>query len=207
MNERVRRLPAGADHTEIVAVLARAFWHDPLFDFLSDGDLLSEYRVLPRVFRTAMTDFRVEEAELYVADVSGRPRSFAGWLGPGTFPRSRTARLVRDGRAAALLARLHHRRAAAALLREVDRRHPTQPHWYLALLGTDPGAQGRGLAGAVLSPVLGRCDLEGVPAYTETQKEENVAWYGRRGFEMIDELHVRGAPPIWRLWRDPRPPR
>ena len=52
----VRRLEDERDDGELVAVAARAFWHDPLFDFLTNGDLLDEYRVLPHVFRTAMTD-------------------------------------------------------------------------------------------------------------------------------------------------------
>ena len=104
-----------------------------------------------------------------------------------------------------MLGRLHHRRAAAALLREVERRHPADDHWYLALLATDPTRQGRGLGTALLGPILGRCDAEGQPAYTETQKEGNVAWYARSGFALIDEVHVRGAPTIWRLWRDPKP--
>jgi hypothetical protein len=63
-------------------------------------------------------------------------------LGPGTFPRSPGSRLTRNLRAAALLLRLHNRRAAAALLNEVERRHPVEPHWYLGLLATDPGAHG-----------------------------------------------------------------
>lgn len=201
----VRRLRAGDDGGEIIAVLARAFWDDPLFDFLTDGDLLAEHRLLPHVFAAAMTDFRSALAELYVAEVAGRPRSFAGWLGPGSLPRSRSARMARDLRAAVLLVRLRHRRAAATLMKEVERRHPTEPHWYLALLGTDPGARGRGFGTALLAPVLGRCDVDGVPAYTETQKEENVAWYGRLGFATIDELRLPGLPPIWRLWRDPQP--
>ncbi len=46
----------------------------------------------------------------------------------------------------------------------------------LALLATNPGAQGRGLGSSLLGPVLDRCDSEGIPAYTETQKHENVSW-------------------------------
>ena len=205
MRQSVRRLATESNHSEIIAVLSRAFWDDPLFDFLSAGNLLDEYRVLPRVFRTAMTDFRSDAAELYVAEVSGKPRGFAGWLGPGAFPRSRPERLARDLRAAALLVKLRNRRIAAALLREVERRHPTEDHWYLALLGTDPGLQGQGLGSALLRPVLQRCDLETTPAYTETQKLANVAWYARFGFVMMDELELPDAPTIWRLWRDPQP--
>jgi GNAT superfamily N-acetyltransferase len=205
MNQKVRRLAGESNHAEIVAVLSRAFWDDPLFDFLSAGNLLKEYCVLPRVFRTAMTDFRSHAAELYVADVSGKPRSFAGWLGPGAFPRSRAERVTRDLRAAALLLTLRNRRSAAALLREVERRHPTEDHWYLALLGTDPSVQGKGLGSALLRPVLQRCDVEATPAYTETQKLANVAWYARLGFVTIDELRLPNTPPVWRLWRDPHP--
>jgi GNAT superfamily N-acetyltransferase len=205
MNQTVRRLEAESNHAEIVAVLSRAFWDDPLFDFLSAGDLLREYRVLPRIFHAAMTDFRSDLAELYVAYVFGKPRSFAGWLGPGAFPRTRAGRLTRDLRAAALLVKLRNRRTAAALLREVERRHPTEDHWYLALLGTDPSAQGRGLGSALLRPVLQRCDTEGTPAYTETQKLANVGWYARFGFITMDELTLPNAPTVWRLWREPKP--
>jgi GNAT superfamily N-acetyltransferase len=151
-----------------------------------------------------MTDFRCATAEVYVADVGGRPRSFAGWLGPGTFPRSPRSRLARNLRAATLLLRLRNRRAAAALLNEVERRHPVEPHWYLALLATDPGAQGQGLGSSLLGPVLDRCDSEGIPVYTETQKHENVSWYSRSGFVVIDEIRLDQTPTIWRLWRDPQ---
>ena len=201
----VRQLVDRSEFSGIVAVAARAFWSDPLFDFLAGGDLLEEYRILPHVFGAAMKDLRAPTAQMFVVDSPEGPRGFAGWLGPGTFPRSRVDRHRRDLRAAAVLGRLHHRRAAAALLREVERRHPADDHWYLALLATDPTRQGRGLGTALLGPILGRCDAEGQPAYTETQKEDNVAWYARSGFALIDEVHVRGTPTIWRLWRDPKP--
>jgi GNAT superfamily N-acetyltransferase len=112
--------------------------------------------------------------------------------------------LARNLRAATLLLRLRNRRAAAALLNEVERRHPVEPHWYLALLATDPGAQGQGLGSSLLGPVLDRCDSEGIPAYTETQKHETVSWYRRSGFVVIDEIRRDQTPTIWRLWRDPQ---
>ena len=202
-SHEVRRAIDGSQHRELIAVAARAFWDDPLFDFLSGNDLLAEHCVLPYVFRAAFSDLRSDTAQLYVTDVENQPRGFAGWLGPGTFPRSRREKVVRDIRAVFVLARLRNRRAAAALLREVDRRHPSEDHWYLALLATDPSAQGRGIGTALIQPVLTQCDASGVPAYTETQKEENVSWYGRAGFSVMDEVRLPDTPPIWRLWRDP----
>jgi GNAT superfamily N-acetyltransferase len=202
-SHEIRRTFDESQHRELIAVAARAFWDDPLFDFLNGNDLLDEHRVLPHVFRAAFSDLRSGTAQLYVADMANRPRGFAGWLGPGTFPRSRGEKLVRDIRAVTVLARLRNRRSAAALLREVDRRHPSEDHWYLALLATDPSVRGRGMGTALMQPVLTQCDSSGVPAYTETQKEENVSWYRRVGFDVIDEVRLPDTPPIWRLWRDP----
>lgn len=194
------------ERDEVIAVCCRAFWDDPLFDFLARDDLLVEYELLPWVFRAAMRDFETDASQCFVVDVDGRPRGFAAWLEPGTLPRPAKVALRRDLRSIGLVARVRNRRAALGLLREVDHRHPHEPHWYLGLLATDPSAQGRGHGTALLRPVLERCDAEGVPAYTETQKEANVAWYARSGFQMIDEVRLPGTPSIWRLWRDPRPP-
>ena len=90
------------------------------------------------------------------------------------------------------------------MLREVESLHPSEPHWYLALLATDPSVQGQGLGTALLRPVLDRCDAEGIAAYTETQKDDNVSWYRRSGFVAIDEVRLRDTPTIWRLWREHR---
>jgi hypothetical protein len=52
--------------------------------------------------------------------------------------------------------------------------------------------------------VLDRCDGEGVTAYLETQKEENLAYYARHAFELIEKVDVGGVPPVWTLSRKPR---
>ena len=82
-------------------------------------------------------------------------------------------------------------------------RHPNEPHWYLAALGTDPARHGQGVGSALLAPILARCDAEGVPAYLETQNEANVAFYGKRGFQVREEVDVAGMPKLWLLWREP----
>jgi GNAT superfamily N-acetyltransferase len=95
---------------------------------------------------------------------------------------------------------------AIALLNAVERIHPKEPHWYLAVLGTDPEHQGHGIGSAVMTPVLERCDEEGIGAYLESSKERNLAFYGRHGFVAGEPVRLRGAPPLWPMWRDPRPP-
>jgi ribosomal protein S18 acetylase RimI-like enzyme len=87
----------------------------------------------------------------------------------------------------------------------LEREHPrTPPHWYLAILGTAPDAQGRGLGSAVLGPVLTRCDEDRVGAYLESSKERNIAFYARHGFRVTRELKLPRGPRVWAMWREPR---
>lgn len=93
------------------------------------------------------------------------------------------------------------------MLREIERRHPKEPHLYLAVLGTDPAHQGKGIGSSLIHEVLDDPSNVGEPAYLETETEENVAFYYRHGFEVIDEFDTpMGGPHIWLLWRDPRDP-
>jgi GNAT superfamily N-acetyltransferase len=191
------------DYAEVIAVTARAFWCDPLVDFFS-RDMLHEYRLLPRVFTAYLRDLMRPGARLWVGEHGGRPRGVAGWLPPGGFPRPLPHEIARTARSVAVLARGRHRGKALRLFVEVDRHHPHEPHWYLALLATDPSVQGRGVGSALLAPVLERCDRDGTPAYTETQKEANVSWYGRAGFGVTREIRLPGTPTVWCLRREPR---
>jgi GNAT superfamily N-acetyltransferase len=191
------------DRKEVIAVTARAFWSDPLFDFFT-GDLLHEYRLLPTIFDAYMKDLAGPEAEVTVADDRGQILGIAGWLAPGSLPRSPGDEARRTARAAVMLLRGTHRMKAFRLLREVERHHPREPHWYLSLLATDPTAQGKGIGSALLAPVLARCDDQEMIAYTETQKEANVPWYARAGFTVAHEVRLPETPPIWCLKREPR---
>jgi GNAT superfamily N-acetyltransferase len=88
-------------------------------------------------------------------------------------------------------------------LTQVEARHPARLHLYLVSLGVEPDRQGQGLGSELLAPGLALCDREGLPAYLETSKERNVAFYARHGFRVTDELLLPKGPPIWFLWRDP----
>ena len=197
----VRPMDRG-EYAEGVAVAARAFWCDPLVDFFS-RDMLHEYRLLPAVFEVYLRDLIAPEAELWIGEHGGRPRGVAGWISPGGYPRPAVREAIRTARSAAVLARGRHRGKALRLFMEVDRHHPRQPHWYLALLATDPAVQGRGIGSALLAPVLERCDRDQTVAFTETQKEANVSWYARAGFDVTREIRLPGTPTVWCLLRQP----
>jgi ribosomal protein S18 acetylase RimI-like enzyme len=100
-----------------------------------------------------------------------------------------------------------HASRALRTLNHVEHQHPKEPpHWYLGVLGTRTEAQGRGVGSALLAPVLEHCDTEGLPAYLESSKHANIAFYRRHGFEVTGEIPLPfGGPPVWPMWRDPRP--
>jgi GNAT superfamily N-acetyltransferase len=53
------------------------------------------------------------------------------------------------------------------MLEDMARYHPSEPHWYLPLMGVDPAAQGQGFGRALLEHGLGQCDRDGTVAYLE----------------------------------------
>jgi ribosomal protein S18 acetylase RimI-like enzyme len=74
----------------------------------------------------------------------------------------------------------------------LHRRLMPQPHWYLWALGIDPSNQGRGIGDRLLTSGLAHAQEAGFPCYLETQTEENVAFYGKRGFEVLHETRFPG---------------
>lgn len=88
---------------------------------------------------------------------------------------------------------------------QADRMHPEEPHWYLDLVGTRPEHQGRGIGEALLRPVLDRCDEQGLPVWTYSSNRQNLAFYHRLGFEVLDEVVLmKGAPVVFPIYRRPR---
>jgi len=84
--------------------------------------------------------------------------------------------------------------------------HPTEPHFYLGVIGTHPSAQGRGLGGQLLRSVLDGCDANGTAAYLESSNIRNVAFYERHGFRITAEVEMPEGPVMRPMWRDPLVP-
>ncbi|HZU74949.1 MAG TPA: GNAT family N-acetyltransferase [Acidimicrobiales bacterium] len=182
---------------------ARAFYEDPVLGWVQPS-LLRQQRRFPGVFSAVVAD---SLATTWVAAVDGRVRGVASWLAPGDYPRSprRDARLAARA-LPAFLPPSDRSPTGIRLALAIERAHPRHRHWYLALLAVDPLVQHRGIGTALLQPGLDRADQDGVPAYLETQKPENVVWYGRSGFRQTGEFRVPPCPPVWALTRDPVPP-
>lgn len=92
-------------------------------------------------------------------------------------------------------------------LAAVERIHPREPHYYLAILGTDPSAQGKGFGSQLVRAVTDRADRELMPCYLESSKLANVPFYERHGFKVTGEVRIAGTGPvIYAMWREPVPP-
>ena len=75
-------------------------------------------------------------------------------------------------------------------LDRLRREHTPFRHWYLQLLGADPGHQGRGYATALVNPLLARFDRERLPCCLDTMNGDNVAFYERFGFRVAAKSFV-----------------
>ena len=92
------------------------------------------------------------------------------------------------------------------VFRVLEREQPREPHWYLSLLGVDPAHWRDGVGSRLLDAWLGSIDPAGVASYLETDRESNLAFYGRAGFGVVAELEILGTP-VWCMSRPPRSPR
>jgi ribosomal protein S18 acetylase RimI-like enzyme len=194
--------PANAsDVAGIVDMLVRAFDDDPVASFMFAGERRRRAG-LHSFFSTELRRNYLPHGQVYVTeDLNG-----AALWGPPNRPRHPVLELLQLLPTWPFLLS-PHTLGALRLMLTVENLHPTEPHWYLFTLGTNPEHQGHGVGSALLGSMLGRVDEAGEPAYLESSKERNVPLYRRFGFEVIDEIPSRrGSPPIWRMWREPRVP-
>lgn len=184
-------------------VLARAFHDDPAFSWVLRHDP-ARMPVLRAAFELFLRRVWIEHEQTYTtASTAGA----AVWEPPGAWktPVGLQLRLLP---AIVSVFRRHTPRALRALS-VMEGGHPAEPahppHYYLAFVGVDPDWQGRGLGAALLAPVLARCDSDRVPAFLEASTPRNRVLYERHGFGVLEEFRLgRGAPPQWRMWREPR---
>jgi ribosomal protein S18 acetylase RimI-like enzyme len=82
--------------------------------------------------------------------------------------------------------------------------HPSEPHWYLPLIGVDPARQGKGYGSALLQHSLLACDRHQLLAYLEATNLQNRRLYERHGFELMATIQVGASPPLFPMLRKPQ---
>jgi ribosomal protein S18 acetylase RimI-like enzyme len=191
------RLAHVGDLRAVSLALARAFRDDPVHRWILPGEF--DWSIASDAFFSmVMRDMLRHESVFTTANRAGA----AFWIPPYPKPAPLRERLATAARWVAVIGR--RTSEVGAQLARIERAHPPEPHWYLAVLGTDPRHQGRGVGSALLAPVLARCDADRVPAYLESSKRANVPFYERHGFRELGELAIEGGPVIWRMLREAR---
>ena len=82
------------------------------------------------------------------------------------------------------------------------KRDPDEPHVHLGPVAADANLQGQGIGSLMMREHCRRADEAGLVSYLETDKPENVRFYERFGYELIDEGDVIGVP-NWFMRRAP----
>ncbi len=190
---------------EAAAVASRAFHFDPFFEYLLPHPLVRA-RGTALFFRAAVKALG-PAGDVSVARLAdGRIVGIAAWLTPNNYPLPIKAQL---GELLQALRAMAPRPAAVAqglkYIMAIDKAHPREELWYLLLLAVDPSVQRAGIGARLQQEVNERADRDGLACYLETQKEENLAYYRRFGYELEKVLNpVKDGPPLWTMRREPK---
>jgi len=181
------------DKSQVIATLTSAFINDPPVRWIYP-DAKSYLQYYPGFARA----FGGVALELGTAWCSSDFSACALWFPPGGGPEEELlVEIIKT------TVPVHRHEEVFAVFEALGEAHPSQPHWYLPLIGVDPAKQGSGLGGALLRAVLNRCDREGMPAYLESSNPRNITLYERHGFQRRGEIRMGSCPPIVPMWRNP----
>jgi GNAT superfamily N-acetyltransferase len=178
---------------EAMQVLAEAFHDDPVMNWAANNP-----ESLVPFFEITLPAF-IEHRLTYLDPQS---RGAAAWLGPKQklkWPMN-VSNVVKVFRLVGLKGIYRLLRSAVA----TEKYHPKAPHYYLFAIGVKPGNKGAGIGTSLITHVLKTCDAQGMPAYLENSKEENLPFYTGHGFKVIRQIRfAASAPPLWLMWREP----
>lgn len=189
-----------SDRAVIAGALASAFSEDPLFSWIAGPSAPLEARL--RIFFRAFAKQNLRRPD-HLVFVSDDGTGVAVWQ-PVDKWKVPAGDLVRSMPA---ILRAFRTRVPAmmAALNAIENAHPTEPHYYLEILGTRKERQGKGVGSSVMTPMLEQCDREGLGAYLESSNPRNIPFYARHGFEVRGEVSCgKDGPACTTMWREPR---
>ena len=194
MQQPTAQVRTARDEDRAIATITTAFVADPAMRWIypePSGYLAGFPKLVGALGRDAFQKGSAYEASAYA--------SVAIWLGPGVHPDS-----ARLGHVIETTVDKERAPRVFEVLEELDRWHPTEPHWYLPFIGVDGPVQGTGLGSMLLRHALGEIDRERAPAYLETANPRNIPLYRRHGFEVLAPIELPSAPPLFPMVRPAR---
>jgi len=198
MVERDEPRPARPEELAALArVFGAAFAADPMIRWpMPDGTAADDVAL----FTAILTPYVAADALWTVADhaVAASPADLAGaaWLPPAVT--ARLAEMERVTRAQIYPLTPDGGARYDALWDWLGEHAPRQPHWFLDAIAVAPAAQGRGLGRTLVRHGLALARADGLPAYLETGRQANVAYYAALGFSLYDARPAPGGGPmVW----------
>lgn len=189
------RLATPADAALLARVLVDAFHDDPMW-----GAWAFPVHHLRRANRSAVFSIFVAGALRYPSTwIAAGDAAVAMWIPPG-------GKGLSAEQEAQLEADLRDRVGAAEssrILQALDLfvgLTPTEPHYYLSMLGTDPAYAGAGYGQRLLAHTLRLLDVEGAPAYLDCA-DNLVRLYERFGFRRTGSVVLPDGPRSNGMWR------
>jgi GNAT superfamily N-acetyltransferase len=190
----VATIVGDADVDHAIATLVLAFATDPVARWMYDGP--HQYlRHIPRLFRALGTSSFDAGAAQRTSDGLG----VALWLPPGVHGD--------DGPIEAVIAESiagEKQGDVGAVFERTEHYRPTEPHWYLSLIGVEALHRNKGCGAALLQHGLRQCDREHRAAYLWSSNPLNTSLYERHGFEIVGTIQVGSSPSIFPMMRHAR---
>lgn len=186
----------------LAQTLSHAFHDDPLTNFILPSGRTHRAASL-RYHRLLLSQL---SNDLELTYTTPELEGVAVWLPPGKQKLSLRRQAVLVPRFTLAIGPLRIPRGLR-LIAHMDALHARfapEPHYTLSVLGVVPEKRGRGLANALLAPLLARVDDERRSIYLETAKAENVGFYERHGFVLREETSDAEFPTLWSMTRAPR---
>lgn len=196
---RRQRVARGFPSPAAVGVLSRDMRDNPMSVAVLGGDPEQRRQYLARMFTSFFRVFTAQAPLVAVDD--GTIVGVSGVAPPARASRDRHSR-----RALPLATSLGPGSPArmAGQLRGWGKRDLNDRHWHLGPLAVDLHLQGRGIGTHILLEHCRRLDEANALGYLETDKDINIHFYERHGYEVIDEAVVIGVH-SWFMRRPARP--
>ncbi|MGI5455808.1 GNAT family N-acetyltransferase [Streptomyces sp. CA-249302] len=189
------RIATPADIEPIVSTFNSAFFHDPVWGaaFPDEGRRAAQAAVMWRAYVTSALRY---PWVLVTPDVEAA----ALWIPPGgvELTAEEVERLERE---LGEVTDVRTARAIMAIGERFEEAHPSEPFFYLTILGTHADHRGKGLGMALVAESLARIDELGAPAYLESTNPANLKRYESVGFRVRGEITIGAGQVVTTMWR------
>ena len=190
----VIKTASAPDEAGAIGVLTLAFSGDPMarWSLPDPVKYLATFSSIARAFGGSA----FENGTAYIAN------GFTGaalWLPPDAAPDEESLRRLFDENTDDDI-----KKDMQGIFEQMEKFHPTEPHWYLPMIGVDPAHQGAGVGSALMTEALKAVDRDGLIAYLESSNPKNIPLYQRYGFEVIGEIQSGSSPVLRPMLRRAR---